>query len=108
LLGDPRFNTVALIRNNKRFLSGLLNPTLRTWTLARLEPIVRDNGGTILPALDLAQVAQHPQVRGLGVIASEAGDSLPMIRIPFRCTDALQADDLRPAPLLGEDDEWVS
>jgi crotonobetainyl-CoA:carnitine CoA-transferase CaiB-like acyl-CoA transferase len=108
LLGDPRFNTVALIRNNKRFLSGLLNPTLRTWTLARLEPIVRDHGGTILPALDLAQVARHPQVRGLGVIAGEMGDSLPMIRIPFRCTDALQADDLRPVPRLGEDDERVS
>jgi crotonobetainyl-CoA:carnitine CoA-transferase CaiB-like acyl-CoA transferase len=108
LLGDPRFNTVVLIRNNKRFLSGLLNPTLRTWTLARLEPIVRNHGGTILPALDLAQVARHPQARGLCVIAGEAGDSLPTIRIPFRCTDALQADDLRPAPRLGEDDEWAS
>lgn len=107
LLGDPRFNTVALIRNNKRFLSGLLNPTLRTWTLAQLEPIVRMHGGTILPALDLVQVASHPQVRGLGVIASEAGAPLPMICQPFRCTDALQANDLRPAPRLGEHNERV-
>jgi crotonobetainyl-CoA:carnitine CoA-transferase CaiB-like acyl-CoA transferase len=105
LLGDPRFNTVALIRNNKRFLAGLLNPTLQSWTLTRLEPIVRNHGGTILPALDLAQVARHPQVLGLGVIANETGESIPMIRLPFRCTDALQAADLRPAPRLGQDDE---
>jgi crotonobetainyl-CoA:carnitine CoA-transferase CaiB-like acyl-CoA transferase len=108
LLGDPRFNTVTLVRNNKRLLSGILNPTLQTWTMEQLEPIVRQHGGTILPALDLAQVASHPQVRGLGVITGEASDSLPLIRIPFKCTDALQVYDLGPAPRLDGDDQKVS
>jgi crotonobetainyl-CoA:carnitine CoA-transferase CaiB-like acyl-CoA transferase len=102
LLADTRFNSVPLIRNNKRFLPELLNPTLMSWTLERLEPIVREYGGAILPALDLQQVANHPQVRGLGMIVREPGASMPTIRLPFRCTDILQAGDLPPAPRLGE------
>jgi crotonobetainyl-CoA:carnitine CoA-transferase CaiB-like acyl-CoA transferase len=102
LLADPRFNTVTLIRNNKRFLPGLLNPTLMSWRLAELEPIVRRHGGTILPALDLAQVADHPQVCGLGVVTRVDGQAIPAIRIPFRCTEPLQVDQLEPAPALGE------
>jgi crotonobetainyl-CoA:carnitine CoA-transferase CaiB-like acyl-CoA transferase len=100
LLADPRFNTVQLIRNNKRHLSPLLNPTLESWSLARLEPIVREHGGTILPALDLEQVINHPQVRGLGIIEREPGASIPTIRLPFKSTDTLQVDVLPPAPGL--------
>ena len=102
LLADPRFNTVPLIRNNKRFLPGLLNPTLKTRRLAALEPIVRAHGGTILPALDLAQVVDHPQVRGLGLVTRANGERIPTMRIPFRCTESLQVDQLEPAPGLGE------
>ena len=102
LLADPRFNTVSLIRNHKRLLPELLNPTLKSWTLARLEPIVREHGGTILPALDLEQVINHPQVRGLGIIVRESGASLPMIRLPFSSSQRLQVDDLPPASRLGE------
>jgi CoA:oxalate CoA-transferase len=102
LLADPRFNTVSLIRNNKRFLPGLLNPTLMSWTLAELEPIVRKHGGTILPALDLGQVVEHPQVRGLGLVVGANGEGLPTIRIPFRCSEPLQVDHLGPAPGLGK------
>lgn len=102
LLADPRFNTVPLIRNNKRFLPGLLNPTLASWRLADLEPIVRRHGGTILPALDLAQVIDHPQVRGLGIIARADDDRIPTIRLPLRCAEPLQVDRLEPAPALGE------
>ena len=102
LLADPRFNTVPLIRNNKRFLPALLNPTLIAWRLTELEPIVREHGGTILPALDLKQVVEHPQVRGLGLIDGVSGHAIPAIRIPFKCTEPLQADQLGPAPALGE------
>ena len=105
LLADPRFNTVPLIRNNKRFLPGLLNPTLESWTLARLEPIVRQHGGTILPALDLAQVISHPQVQSLGIIVHEPGASIPTIRLPFKCTEPMQAEDLPPAPRLGQNNQ---
>ena len=105
LLADPRFNTVPLIRNNKRFLSGLLNPTLKSWRLAALEPIVREHGGTILPALDLAQVVDHPQVRGLGLITRTNGERIPTMRVPFRCTESLQIEQLGPAPGLGEPSE---
>jgi crotonobetainyl-CoA:carnitine CoA-transferase CaiB-like acyl-CoA transferase len=100
LLADPRFNTVSLIRNNKPFLPGLLNPTLMSWRLAELEPIVREYGGTILPALDLAQVVEHPQVRSLGLVARASGESIATIRIPFRCNESLQVDQLGPAPDL--------
>jgi crotonobetainyl-CoA:carnitine CoA-transferase CaiB-like acyl-CoA transferase len=89
LLADPRFNTVPLIRNNKRFLPGLLNPTLMSWSLVDLEPIVREHGGTILPALDLSQVVDHPQVRGLGIVVRASDESIPTIRIPFRYTESL-------------------
>jgi crotonobetainyl-CoA:carnitine CoA-transferase CaiB-like acyl-CoA transferase len=102
LLADSRFNTVQLIRNHKRFLAELLNPTLESWTLARLEPIVRRHGGTILPALDLAQVITHPQVQGLGIIVREPGASVTTIRLPFKCTVPLQVENLLPAPELGE------
>jgi crotonobetainyl-CoA:carnitine CoA-transferase CaiB-like acyl-CoA transferase len=102
LLADPRFNTVQLIRNHKRFLAELLNPTLESWTLARLEPIVRRHGGTILPALDLKQVIIHPQVQGLGIIVREPGASVATIRLPFKCTVPLQVENLVPAPDLGE------
>jgi len=100
LLADPRFNTVQLIRNNKRQLAPLLNPTLQTWSLEALEPIVRKHGGTILPALDLEQVANHPQVKGLGLIVKEPGSTIPTIRLPFKCTEPLQVDDIQPAPKL--------
>ena len=100
LLADPRFNTIQLVRNNKRHLAPLLNPTLEAWSLARLEPIVREHGGTILPALDLEQVMSHPQVRGLGIIAQEPGHSIPTIRLPFKSTERLQVDNLPPAPSL--------
>jgi crotonobetainyl-CoA:carnitine CoA-transferase CaiB-like acyl-CoA transferase len=100
LLADSRFNTTPLIRNNKRFLPGLLNPTLLSWRLAELEPIVREHGGTILPALDLAQVLDHPQVRGLGFLEPASDCDIPMIRIPFKCTEPLQVDQLGPAPQL--------
>lgn len=100
LLADSRFNTTPLIRNNKRFLPGLLNPTLLSWRLAELEPIVREHGGTILPALDLAQVLDHPQVRGLGFLEPASDCDIPMIRIPFKCTEPLQVDQLGPAPNL--------
>ena len=100
LLADPRFNTVQLIRNNKRHLPALLNPTLGSWSLAQLEPIVRRYGGTILPALDLAQVANHPQVRGLGIIVHESGMSIPTIGLPFKATEPLQVEDIPPAPRL--------
>lgn len=101
LLADPRFNTVPLIRDNKRFLPELLNPTLMFWRLAELEPIVRELGGTILPALDLAQVIDHPQVRGLRLVARANGEGISTIRIPFQCTEPLQVDQLGPAPALG-------
>jgi crotonobetainyl-CoA:carnitine CoA-transferase CaiB-like acyl-CoA transferase len=100
LIADPRFNTTPLIRNNRRFLPALLNPTLLSWRLAELEPIVREHGGTILPALDLAQVVNHPQVRGLGFVEPEGDRDLPMIRIPFRCTEPLQVDQLGATPQL--------
>ncbi len=90
LLADPRFNTVQLIRNNKRHLPHLLNPTLACKSLAELEPIVRKYGGTILPALDLQQVVNHPQVQGLGIIVREPGTDIPVIRLPFKCTEPLQ------------------
>ena len=102
LLADSRFNTAPLIRNNKRFLPGLLNPTLLSWRLAELEPIVREHGGTILPALDLAQVMDHPQVRGLGLLEPASDRDIPMIRIPFKSTESLQVDQLGPAPQLAE------
>ena len=102
LLADPRFNTVPLIRNNKRFLPGLLNPTLMSWRLAELEPIVREHGGTILPALNLKQVVEHPQVRALGVVDHSNANGIPTIRIPFKCTEPLQVAHLGPAPALGE------
>jgi crotonobetainyl-CoA:carnitine CoA-transferase CaiB-like acyl-CoA transferase len=102
LLADPRFNTVQLIRNHKRFLPELLNPTLQSWTLEQLEPIVRKHGGTILPALDLAQVASHPQVQALGIIVQEPGVSIGTIRLPFKCTQPLQVQELPPAPRLGQ------
>jgi crotonobetainyl-CoA:carnitine CoA-transferase CaiB-like acyl-CoA transferase len=102
LLGDPRFNTVDLIRNNKRHLAALLNPTLDSWTLQRLEPIVRKHGGTILPALNLEQVANHPQVQGLGIIVREPGATVPTIRLPFKSTEPLQAENLPPPPRLDQ------
>jgi crotonobetainyl-CoA:carnitine CoA-transferase CaiB-like acyl-CoA transferase len=102
LLADPRFNTVQFIRNNKRHLPALLNPTLESWPLVELEPIVRKHGGTILPALDLEQVVNHPQVQGLEIIVREPGASVGSIRLPFKCTEPLQVDNLRPAPRLGE------
>jgi succinate--hydroxymethylglutarate CoA-transferase len=95
LLADPRFNTVQLIRNHKRFLPELLNPTLQSWTLARLEPIVRNHGGTILPALDLMQVINHPQLQGLGIVVREPGAIVPTIRLPFKSTEPLQVDGLK-------------
>jgi crotonobetainyl-CoA:carnitine CoA-transferase CaiB-like acyl-CoA transferase len=101
LLADARFNTVSLIRNNKRFLPVLLNPTLAEWPLARLEPIVRAHGGTILPALDLANVINHPQVRGLDICSQQEDDSIPMIRLPFKATERLQVARVGPAPKLG-------
>jgi crotonobetainyl-CoA:carnitine CoA-transferase CaiB-like acyl-CoA transferase len=102
LLADPRFNTVQMIRNHKRYLPELLNPTLASWTLQRLEPIVRQHGGVILPALDLEQVVRHAQVQGLGIIVREPDTSIPTIRLPFRSTVRLQVDDLPSAPQLGE------
>jgi crotonobetainyl-CoA:carnitine CoA-transferase CaiB-like acyl-CoA transferase len=102
LLADPRFNTVQLIRNHKRHLPELLNPTLEFWSLSRLEPIVRKHGGTILPALNLEQVANHPQVQSLGMIVREAGASIPTIRLPFKSTQPLQEEELPPAPRLGQ------
>jgi crotonobetainyl-CoA:carnitine CoA-transferase CaiB-like acyl-CoA transferase len=108
LLADRRFNTVQDIRNNKRHLPALLNPTLESWSLAQLEPIVRRHGGTVLPALNLAQVADHPQVRGLGIIVHEAGANVPTIRLPFRSTEPLQVETLPPAPRLGESTDLVN
>jgi crotonobetainyl-CoA:carnitine CoA-transferase CaiB-like acyl-CoA transferase len=101
LLADPRFNTIQLIRNNKRYLPHLLNPTLASKSLAQLEPIVRKYGGIILPALDLRQVVNHPQVKGLEIIVREPGANIPLIRLPFTCTDQLQVP-LRYAPSLSD------
>ncbi len=102
LLADPRFNTVELVRNHKRHLPALLNPTLEAWSLAQLEPIVRKHGGTILPALDLEQVANHPQVQGLGIIVNEPGACARTIRLPFKCTEPLQVATVPAAPRLGK------
>lgn len=104
LLADPRFNTVQLVRNNKRHLPTLLNPTLESWSLVQLEPIVRKHGGTILPALDLKQVVNHPQVQNLEIIVREPGASISTIRLPFKCTEPLQVENVPPAPRLGEHD----
>lgn len=101
LLADPRFNTVQLIRNNKRHLPELLNPTLEAWSLAELEPIVRRYGGTILPALNLEQVVKHPQVQTLRIIVKGSG-VIPTIRLPFKSTEQLQVEELPSAPRLGE------
>lgn len=106
LLADPRFNTVNLVRNNKRFLPGVLNPTLASWRLAELEPIVRKHGGTVLPALDLAQLIEHPQIHSLGILEKANGQAIPTIRLPLRSTEPLQAGQLRPAPALGESGGW--
>jgi CoA:oxalate CoA-transferase len=102
LLADPRFNTINDARNHKRLLPGLLNPTLRTWPLERLEALVREHRGTILPALNLAQVIDHEQIRRLELIVQESAMSEPTMRIPFRSTEPLQVDGLQPAPRLGE------
>jgi crotonobetainyl-CoA:carnitine CoA-transferase CaiB-like acyl-CoA transferase len=83
-------------------LPELLNPTLQSWTLDQLEPIVRKHGGTILPALDLGQVIHHPQVQTLGILVREPGAAVDTIRLPFKCTQPLQAEDLPPAPGLGQ------
>jgi len=102
LLADPRFNTVQLIRNNKYLLADLLNPTLESWSLARLQSLVREHGGTILPALDLSQVIAHDQVKTLEMIVPNATASDPAIRLPFRSTQRLQVTSVRPAPRLGQ------
>jgi crotonobetainyl-CoA:carnitine CoA-transferase CaiB-like acyl-CoA transferase len=107
LLADPRFNTIQLIRNNKYLLNDLLNPTLESWSLARLEALVREHGGTILPALDLSQVIAHPQVKTLDMIVPNARATEPAIRLPFRSTQPLQVASLRPAPHLGEHTDEV-
>jgi crotonobetainyl-CoA:carnitine CoA-transferase CaiB-like acyl-CoA transferase len=83
-------------------LPELLNSTLASWRLDRLEPIVRKHGGTILPALDLEQVINHAQVRALGIITHGPGHEIPTIRLPFKCTEPLQVEDLPAAPRLGE------
>jgi crotonobetainyl-CoA:carnitine CoA-transferase CaiB-like acyl-CoA transferase len=102
LFGDTRFSTINDVRNNKRLLPGLLNPTLKTWPLDRLEALVREHQGTILPALNLAQVIDHEQIRRLELVVRESATREPAMRIPFRSTEPLQVDGLRPAPRLGE------
>ncbi len=102
LFGDTRFSTINGVRNNKRLLPGLLNPTLKTWPLDRLEALVREHQGTILPALNLAQVIDHEQIRRLELIVRESATREPTMRIPFRSTEPLQVDGLQPAPQLGE------
>jgi crotonobetainyl-CoA:carnitine CoA-transferase CaiB-like acyl-CoA transferase len=102
LLGDPRFNTINDVRNHKRLLPGLLNPTLKMWSLEHLEALVREHQGTILPALNLAQVVDHEQIRRLELIVREGAASEPMMRPPFRSAEPLQVDGLRAAPRLGE------
>jgi crotonobetainyl-CoA:carnitine CoA-transferase CaiB-like acyl-CoA transferase len=102
LFGDKRFSTINDVRNNKRLLPGLLNPTLKTWRLDRLEALVREHQGTILPALNLAQVVDHEQIRRLELIVHESATREPTMRIPFRGTEPLQVDGLQPAPRLGE------
>jgi len=102
LFGDTRFSTINDVRNNKRLLPGLLNPTLKTWPLDRLEALVREHQGTILPALNLAQVVEHEQIRRLELIVRESATREPTMRIPFRSTEPLQVDGLQPAPQLGE------
>jgi len=102
LFGDTRFSTINGVRNNKRLLPGLLNPTLKTWRLDRLEALVREHQGTILPALNLAQVVEHEQIRRLELIVRESVTREPTMRIPFRSTEPLQVDGLQPGPQLGE------
>ena len=67
LVDTPAF--AHAVATHAALLAPALEPTLRAWSMAALERLVRDTlGGTIVPVLDLPALLVHPQTTGLGVV----------------------------------------
>lgn len=79
LLADPGFEREVL--THPQMIARRLEPGLAAWSMGALARLVRDQlGGTIVPMLDLAAMAGHEQVKGLGMLAlaREAEVRLPL------------------------------
>ena len=79
LLADQEFQRFLL--THPQMIARQLEPGLENWSMRALTRLVRDElGGTIVPMLDLAAVADHEQVKGLGMLGMtrEAHVRLPL------------------------------
>ncbi|MGE0802621.1 MAG: CaiB/BaiF CoA transferase family protein [Lautropia sp.] len=88
LLTDPEF--VAAIESHPPRFAPKVEATLRAWSFAALDRLVRGElGGTIVPVLDVLAIAGHEQVRNLGIIDRRDGGL--RVSLPLATTAALLA-----------------
>ena len=81
LADDPRLQTEEGLDLTIPDLPRLTAGRMTNWSFADKERLVRDTyDGTIVPMLTLPQVAEHPQVRHIGVISA---DTPPRVRFPM-------------------------
>ncbi len=81
LADDPRLHTDEGLDLTIPDLPRLTAGRMTHWSFADMERLVRDKyDGTIVPMLNLPEVAAHPQVRHIGVISD---DPAPRIRFPM-------------------------
>jgi crotonobetainyl-CoA:carnitine CoA-transferase CaiB-like acyl-CoA transferase len=79
LLDDPAF--AHAVKFHPPLIATRVESTLRAWSMAALERLVRDElGGTLVPVLDLRRLVDHEQVRNLRIVDRSNGlrVSLPL------------------------------
>jgi crotonobetainyl-CoA:carnitine CoA-transferase CaiB-like acyl-CoA transferase len=109
LLDDPRFTTNPLRVQNRTQLIPLLEPLLRSRTIAQWQELLSAADVPHGPVLNHAEVFAHPQAaaRGLRVqVRDPQGRPVDLINTPFRI-DGATLEEFRMPPEIGADTETV-
>jgi crotonobetainyl-CoA:carnitine CoA-transferase CaiB-like acyl-CoA transferase len=109
LADDPRFATNPRRAAAQAELSALIEPAMRTRTVADWNAALSAAKVPCGPIYTMDQVFEDPQVRHRGVLGRMAHPhlgSMPFIRNPIRFSDTPIQDGL-PPPMLGEHTDAV-
>lgn len=109
LVDDPRYATAAARVRNAEELDGIIADVMRRRTLAENLEYYEAHGVTVGPICDIADLIDHPYIRGRGVLQDFEDpdlDRLPMHQV-FPRLSGTPGSIRRPAPRLGEDNAEI-
>jgi len=108
LASDPRFATMEARKKNEAELDRIIEEWTRWQSLERLEDNLRQAGITVAMSQDYRDLYADPHLRARGAfvtIDAPVMGQLELVGVPWKMSDCEPV--FKPAPILGEHNEYV-